>query len=232
MDRLNFLWTSLANLLYPHHCHGCGTDVLEQEDVICLKCLHHLPLTDFGTKPNNPVEKIFYGRLNLFNATAAYYFTKDSLLQDLMIQLKYQKNKAVGYYLGKQLGFQLQQADRFRDVDALVPLPLNIKKEYKRGYNQAMVICEGIAAVWQKPILPGAVIRTQFTETQTKQDRIHRWQNMQHVFAIAQKNEICNKHLLLVDDVITTGATMEACGSILLQVPGTRLSLASVAWAI
>jgi len=219
-------------MLYPHHCEGCGTDVLEEDDILCAKCLHHLPVTNFCNAIDNPVEKTFYGRLNFSNATAAYYFTKDSLLQHLMIQLKYRNNKEAGFYLGKQLGYQLQQAERFNTVDVLVPLPLNPKKEIKRGYNQAMVICEGIAAVWQKPILKGVVIRTQFTETQTQQDRIHRWQNMQHVFAVANENAIIGKHVLLVDDVITTGATLEACGAAILKVAETKLSIASVAWTI
>jgi len=221
-----------SHLLYPHNCEGCGTDVLNDNAILCTKCLFELPETGFCNTVNNPVEKIFFGRSNIANATAAYYFTKDSLLQHLMIELKYRNNKDVGSFLGKQLGYQLQESQRFNDVDVVVPLPLNPRKEKKRGYNQAMIICEGIASVWQKPVLKNVVIRTQFTETQTQQDRIHRWQNMQNVFAINDTNSLEGKHVLLVDDVITTGATLEACGAAILQIPGTKLSIATVAWTI
>ncbi|OIR12110.1 DNA utilization protein GntX [mine drainage metagenome] len=232
IEKVKSYFKDFSHLLYPHNCEGCGSDVLNDDAILCTKCLFELPETNFCDTKNNPVEKTFYGRLNITNATASYYFTKDSLLQHLMIELKYRNNKNVGFYLGKQLGYQLLQAERFNDVDALIPLPLNPKKEMKRGYNQATIICEGIASVFQKPILKTAVIRIQFTETQTQQDRVHRWQNMQHVFAVADKNLIEGKHVLLIDDVVTTGATLEACGNAILQVPETKLSIATVAWTI
>ena len=232
LQKLKSYLNDFSHLLYPHNCEGCGTDVLNDDAILCTKCLFDLPETNFTNTKNNPVEKIFYGRLNIIAATAAYYFTKDSLLQHLMIQLKYRNNKDVGFFLGKQLGYQLQESERFNEVDVLVPLPLNPKKEKKRGYNQAMIICEGIASVWQKPVLKNALIRTQFTETQTLQDRIHRWQNMQHVFAMADKNSLQGKHVLLVDDVITTGATLEACGNTIVNIPNTQLSIATLAWTI
>ncbi len=232
LQKLKSYLNDFSHLLYPHNCEGCGTDVLNDDAILCTKCLFDLPETNFTNTKNNPVEKIFYGRLNIIAATAAYYFTKDSLLQHLMIQLKYRNNKDVGFFLGKQLGYQLQESERLNDIDVLVPLPLNPKKEKKRGYNQAMIICEGIASVWQKPVLKNALIRTQFTETQTQQDRIHRWQNMQHVFAVADKNSLQDKHVLLVDDVITTGATLEACGTTILNILNTQLSIATLAWTI
>jgi len=232
LQKLKSYLNDFSHLLYPHNCEGCGTDVLNDDAILCTKCLFDLPETNFTNTKNNPVEKIFYGRLNIIAATAAYYFTKNSLLQHLMIQLKYRNNKDIGFFLGKQLGYQLQESERFNDVDVLVPLPLNPKKEKKRGYNQAMIICEGIASVWQKPVLKNALIRTQFTETQTQQDRIHRWQNMQHVFAMADKNSLQGKHVLLVDDVITTGATLEACGNTIVNIPNTQLSIATLAWTI
>ena len=232
LQKLKSYLNDFSHLLYPHNCEGCGTDVLNDDAILCTKCLFDLPETNFTNTKNNPVEKIFYGTLNIIAATAAYYFTKDSLLQHLMIQLKYRNNKDVGFFLGKQLGYQLQESERFNDVDVLVPLPLNPKKEKRRGYNQAMIICEGIASVWQKPVLKNTLIRTQFTETQTQQDRIHRWQNMQHVFAMADKNSLQGKHVLLVDDVITTGATLEACGTTIVNIPNTQLSIATLAWTI
>jgi ComF family protein len=147
-----------------------------------------------------------------------------------MHQLKYKGNKEVGIYLGKLVGYQLQQSNRFNDVDILVPLPLNPKREFKRGYNQAMAICEGMAEVLNKPIAQKAVIRTIFTETQTQNDRIHRWENMDGVFAIADETQLKDKHVFLVDDIITTGATLEACGKVILEHKPKALSIACVAY--
>ena len=149
-----------------------------------------------------------------------------------MVQLKYKSNQQAGIYLGKRLGEQLNVSERFNDVDAIIPLPLNPKKEFKRGYNQAKIICDGIVSVWNKPIIDDAVVRTHFTETQTHQDRIHRWQNMQSVFSISHPKVLKNKHILLIDDVITTGATLEACAAAILKISGTKLSIATVAYTI
>ena len=224
--------SGISHLLFPHNCLGCATDVLNDDDLICARCLTELPTTNFFSSSDNPIEKIFYGRMKIEHAAAGFYFTKDSLMQHLMVQLKYKGNKEVGIYLGKLIGYQLIQSNRFNDVEALIPLPLNAKKEFKRGYNQSMAICEGIAKIWQKPILKDAVIRTVFTETQTHENRINRWQNMDGVFAVANPSAIEGKHILLVDDVVTTGATLEACGSIMLENYNIKLSIACVACTV
>lgn len=223
---------SLSHLLFPHNCLGCATDILNQKDLLCAKCNTQLPATNFATASNNPIEKIFYGRLNIQQATASYYYTKDSLIQHLLVQLKYKGNKEVGTYFGKLLGMHLSQSNRFSNVDAIVALPLNPKKEFKRGYNQAMAICQGIEDVWHKPILHNIVIRKIFTETQTHENRINRWHNMDGVFAITDTKAIEGKHILLVDDVVTTGATLESCGSEILKIPNTQLSIATATCTI
>jgi ComF family protein len=220
------------HLFYPHNCEGCGSDVLYDTQFLCARCLHRLPETGFFLKPFNPVEKLFYGRSDIRHAGAAYYFTKDSLLQHLLIQLKYKSNKEAGYFLGRMMGYTFLNSNRFEDVDLLIPLPLNHKKEQMRGYNQAELICNGIQEVWKKQVLKDAVIRTRFTETQTRQNRIGRWQNMDGVFAVAQPAELQNRHILLVDDVITTGATLEACGSVIQEIQGTVLSIAAAGYTI
>ncbi|MBA4196901.1 MAG: ComF family protein [Chitinophaga sp.] len=221
-----------THLIFPHHCEGCGTDVLNDEDLLCAKCLHELPVTNYFSSHGNPVEKIFYGRCKIESAASAFYFTKDSLLQHLLVQLKYKSNKEVGYFLGKLAGLQMQQSNRFKNIDALVPLPLNPKKESKRGYNQAAIICDGMAEVLQIPVLNNAVERVLFTETQTKQDRIHRWQNMENVFAIKDLTGMQGNHILLVDDVVTTGATLEACANAILKNKNVKVSIATVAYTI
>jgi ComF family protein len=148
-----------------------------------------------------------------------------------MHQLKYRGNKEVGLYLGRLMGFALNDSNRFRYVDALVPLPLFPSKERKRGYNQAAVLCEGIAEAMQKPVLNNVVVRTLHTESQTKKNRIERWLNMEGRFDVTKPDLIEGKHLLLVDDVVTTGATLEACGSALLQVPDVKVSLATLCFS-
>ncbi len=222
---------SLLHLAFPHICVGCGSDLLQKDQLLCLHCLDSLPLTSFAAHGNNPVEKLFWGRMSLTYGTAQYYFTKESLMQRLMHQVKYRANKELGLYLGRMMGNQLKNSNRFLHVDALVPLPLFPIKERKRGYNQAAVLCEGIAEVLQKPILHKVVIRTVHTESQTKMNRIQRWENMKDHFRLVDEDAIKGKHVLLVDDVITTGATLEACGTEILKATNTQLSIATLCFS-
>ena len=154
------------------------------------------------------------------------------MVQHVITQLKYKSHQEMGIFLGRLIGHQLCATNRFDDVEVLVPLPLNDRKEAKRGFNQAALICEGISLTWAKPICTDAVERTIFTQSQTNKTRIDRWQNMEGVFAVANAKAIEGKHVLLVDDIMTTGATLEACGTEILQVPNTKLSIISVAFTI
>ncbi|MCW3116420.1 MAG: ComF family protein [Chitinophagaceae bacterium] len=214
---------SFLHLWFPHICAGCGSDLLNEESLLCIRCLAALPETNFQAHRANPVEKIFWGRLPLVNATAGYYFKKESLMQQLIHQFKYKGNKELGLQLGRMLAKYLMQSGRF-NADALVPLPLFPVKEKKRGYNQATVLCEGMAEIMKIPVLKNAIIRPQHTETQTRKGRVERWKNMEGKFVLQDIAAINNKHLLLVDDVITTGATLEACGAELLKGENVRLS--------
>ena len=217
---------SFVHLLFPHVCSGCGSDLLSDESVLCMHCLADMPATDFEKHANNPVEKIFHGRLKLENAMAQYYFTKESLIQCLMHQFKYRGNKELGLQLGRMMGLSMKQSGRF-EVDALIPLPLFPAKEKKRGYNQAAVLCDGMKESMNVPVLYNVITRPQHTETQTKKGRIERWKNIEGKFQLNDPDSIRNKHVLLVDDVVTTGATLEACGSELLSA-NTRLSVATL----
>jgi ComF family protein len=218
---------AFLHLLFPHVCAGCGTDILNNENLLCMHCAEALPETNFELHPDNPVEKIFRGRLQAEAATAQFYFTKESLLQHLMHQFKYRGNKELGLQLGKIMGRQLKESGRFIP-DALIPLPLFPVKERKRGYNQARVLCEGIAEALNIPVLDKIIIRPLHTETQTKKGRIERWKNVEGKFVLKDAQGIKNKHLLLVDDVVTTGATLEACGQQLLNAENVRLSVAAL----
>jgi len=222
---------SLLHLLFPHVCESCGTDVIQPDHFLCLRCHASLPNTEFHLYPNNPIEKIFWGRLPVTHATAQYYFSKHSSMQHLMHGLKYKGNKELGLYLGRLMGYALNEANRFRYIDALIPLPLFPSKEKKRGYNQATVLCEGIAQVLDKPILKDVVIRTTHTDSQTKKNRVQRWENMEGRFELVRAEAIKGKHVLLIDDVITTGATLEACGLELLEAENIQLSIATLCFS-
>ena len=220
---------SFFHLLFPHLCAGCGSDLLNENSLLCMRCMAAMPATHFEAHPGNPVEKKFWGRLTIKGGTAQYYFTKESLIQHLMHQFKYRKNKELGQQLGKIMGIQLKQSRRF-PVDALIPLPLFPAKEKRRGYNQATILCQGISEVMKIPVLDKVITRSQFTETQTKKGRIERWKNMEGKFVLMEPNAIANKHLLLVDDVVTTGATLEACGLELLKIENVSLSIATLCY--
>jgi ComF family protein len=231
MSLKSTLVSPFLHLFYPHVCTGCGSDVVKEDNLLCLKCINDLPHTNFAMHAGNPVEKIFWGRLPLNAAMSEFYFAKGTLIQALVHEFKYKGNKEVGLYLGAIMGASLLSNNRFTKIDALVPLPMFTEKEFKRGYNQATILCIGISEATSVPVLINNVIRKRFTETQTKKHRTERWENVATSFAINNPKEIKGRHILLVDDVVTTGATLEACGAEILKVEGTSLSLATLAYA-
>jgi ComF family protein len=222
----------LTQIMYPLQCWGCGSDAVQATDRICIQCMTHLPQTNFANITDNAVEKIFYGRIPIAAATSLFYFSKNTLLQHLMHQLKYKNNPDVGVYLGKQLGKAMAESNRFNNIDGVIPIPLSKKRQQKRGYNQALAISEGIADYMQIPVYNNLTIRQRDNETQTHKTRQERWENMQNVFKVTNTTQIEDKNILLVDDVITTGATLEACAAELQKIKGTSISIATLAWAI
>jgi ComF family protein len=219
-------------LYFPKNCPACGRPLRLFGANICGRCSQNLPETHFFEAPGNPIEKIFYGRLPIQAGAAAWYFHKNSALQALLFQLKYKSNEDVGLFIGKQMGALLAASERFATIDAIVPVPLHPQALSKRGFNQAALICEGISQVWHKPVLRSAITRTKHTNTQTKQSRAVRWENMENAFSIKEHTSIIGKHLLLIDDVITTGATIEACGKTLLSVKNVKVSVAAAAYPL
>jgi ComF family protein len=222
---------SLLHLVFPHVCEGCGTDLISAQHRLCTRCLHQLPQTHFHLIPHNPIEKIFWGRIPVLNATSFCYFSKGSMLQHLMHQFKYKGEKDLGFYLGNLMGHAFKLTSRFASVDALIPLPLYASREKKRGFNQATILCEGIASVLEKPVLSSVVSRVTATETQTHKNRVERWKNMEGRFEVENGGMLDHKHVLLVDDVITTGATLEACGASLLRAASLQLSIATLCFS-
>jgi ComF family protein len=222
---------SLLHLFFPHCCVGCGTDVLSNQQILCLPCINQLPVTNFHLYADNPLQQKFRGRLPLIDATSYVYFTKDSMLQEIMHQFKYNNRQNIGAWFGRRIGEALQTSSHFTMPDALVPVPLFDVRKRKRGYNQAELLCAGIAEVLELPVWKDVVTRTTLTESQTRKSRIQRWQNMEGKFAVMKPATIMGKHLLLVDDVVTTGATLEACGRALLTAGEVKLSIATMAFA-
>ncbi|HKP32647.1 MAG TPA: phosphoribosyltransferase family protein [Chitinophagaceae bacterium] len=222
---------AFAGLFFPEVCYGCGSDIINKDQILCLRCLNKIPFTNFTGKSENPVEKIFWGRIQIESAASLVFFSKETIVAHLLHQLKYKGKKEVGHYCGRLTGEAIRDSGMSDNFDALIPLPLFKKKEKMRGYNQATMICEGISSVINKPVLKNVIGRSSFTETQTHKSRIERWENMQERFILQDSSLIEGKHILLVDDVITTGATLEACGSVLLQAKATKLSIFTFAYS-
>lgn len=223
---------AFQQLFFPHSCAGCGADNIHPHTFLCAACNHALPCAHFFEHLNNPIEQIFTGRLPLIAGGASFYFHKSGLVQHLISQLKYKNNLHAGRFLGRCMGRELRESARFSHIDLLIPLPLHPKKEFQRGYNQASIICEGIVEVWPKELCTRAISRLVHTSSQTQGNRLNRLKNMENAFGASEPNIIKNKNILLIDDVITTGASLEACGKAILQVPGTTVSVATAAYTL
>lgn len=221
----------LTELLFPRLCVVCGDKLIEQEQWICLHCLHHIPRTNFHLNPENPVAQLFYGRVQVEFATSFFYFSKGSKYQTLLHNLKYKGMKELGEEIGKHFGIDLLQSSDFSSVDLICPVPLHSQKEKKRGYNQSWWIASGIARQLNKPVSADNLKRITATETQTRKSRFERWTNVEGIFELSNPEEFSGKHILLVDDVVTTGSTLEACAQAILSKSTARVSIATLATA-
>jgi ComF family protein len=230
MPNLQTYLNDFLHLIFPHHCLGCGTDILEDDGLLCMECYLKLPFACIFDKPGNAVEKLFYGRLPVEYAGSAFYFTRDSVIRKLLLALKYRGNAGAGVLLGDLCGKEMAATKRFKSIDLVVPVPLSRERQYRRGYNQATVIATAIAGQLQKPVVEDALERVSFYSSQTALGRMERQQNMEGRFRVARPEVLQNRHVLLVDDVVTTGATLEVCGHEIVQVAGCRLSIATAAF--
>jgi ComF family protein len=224
--------SGFVHLIYPKICLHCGSTDVFEHFILCPNCYNQLPFTDFFEIENNSVEKIFWGRLNIGPSGAVLFFTKNSIVQLLLFELKYKQNKSAGLLLGKIIGNALKKSSKFYDIDFLIPVPLRKNKKRIRGYNQSEVLCEGITSVYPISILSNVLFKKKKTKTQTHKDRIERGQNNSNLFGLLNAVQIFNKRLLLVDDIITTGATVEAAGLCLLQAKPSSLQFASAAYTL
>lgn len=227
-----YIINPLLDLLYPQHCAGCDALLPGGGDPLCITCAHKLPFTGLEHFADNETDIKLYGKIQHLQAAPLLYFTEEGMVQTLMHQLKYKNRPDIGYYLGTLIAERYAATDWFRSIDAIIAVPLHPKKEYRRGYNQAACIAEGISETAHIPLLKHAVARTVHSDSQTHKTREERLQNVAGIFKVRKADRLKGKHLLLVDDVFTTGATIASCGNALLAVEGTSLSIATAAMAI
>jgi competence protein ComFC len=226
------IFKDVLHLFYPRICAGCGTPLVKNEDIICLTCQIKLPRTGFNLDKDNPIEKIFWGRVELEFASSFLYFRKEGLAQQLIHQLKYKNRQDIGVFLGNMFALEIKKNILEKEVDIITTVPLHPAKLLKRGYNQSDSIANGFAAQCGIEFIPDLIIRNENTSTQTLKKRYERWENMADKFSLNPAFNLDGKKILLLDDVITTGATMEACIKILQKEPSIRIGILSLCYAI
>lgn len=219
------------SLVYPRLCLACGHHLPPRQTSVCVSCQYHLPKTNFHLEKENRFTERFWGRIDIHTATALYYFSKGGRTQQLIHQLKYNNKPEVGFRMGKLLGEIIAKADLYNDIDLIVPIPLHTQRKKFRGYNQSDVFAKGLSEAMHIPWAADAVIRKLNTATQTKRSRMDRFNNVADAFKVTKTNLLEQKHILLVDDVLTTGATLEACATKILAIPNTKISMATIAFA-
>jgi ComF family protein len=222
--------SNILDFLYPRQCEVCGRLLNDGEIMMCSWCMLGLPRTGFHLRADNPVAALFWGRVYIANAASWFHFNKGSSYQKLIHKLKYEGRKDIGLILGKFYAFELRETC-FSGTDLIIPVPLHPRKERKRGYNQSELIASGISEVFNRPLLIGNLIRQAFTETQTKKSRFDRYLNMEGRFLVTDGTEVSGKHILLVDDVVTTGSTLETCAQVLLDAGCKSVSILTIAVA-
>lgn len=226
------LWDDFISLLFPRLCYGCGNHLLRNEDLICTECYILIPRTNYHLKSDNPVAQLFWGRCLIEKAAAFSFYTRDSRIRKLIHQLKYKGIREIGIELGRIYALSLKSSGFLDGIDIIIPVPLHPSKKRKRGFNQSDMICNGISDVTGLKTDTGLLIRRSMTKTQTKKSRYDRWTNVEGIFQVTDPVALRGKHILIVDDVITTGSTIEACVNELLNVENTKVSVAALAFSV
>jgi ComF family protein len=225
---LSVILNDFLNLFIPSKCINCGINLFKQEKFVCAGCCSKIPKTNFIRDTNNPISQIFWGRVKLESAFSFYFFSKGGILRNLVHEIKYRGGKELAYEMGVLFGLDLKKEKFLLLYDCICPVPLHKTKQRTRGYNQSEWLARGIAKILEIPVDNNILSRKIFTKTQTKKNRQERWENVKDAFEVVDRDKIKNKHILLIDDILTTGATIEACAAKLLDVEGTKVSVATL----
>lgn len=226
------LWDDFVSLIYPSYCLACEQALVKGEQTVCTICRASLPLTNYHYEKENPVKTRFYGQVPIAYVWPYLRYSRLGIVQKLLQQLKYKNHPEVGQLLGQLYGGELRRAGLFEQIDVVVPVPLHPRKQRQRGYNQATVFAQGLVEQSELTLDESLLIRTRYTETQTKKGKESRWQNVQEVFDAPISPQLQGKHVLLVDDVVTTGATAGVCAEKLLKAGAARVSMVFIAAAM
>ncbi len=229
IKRLAKILNEINNILLPKVCFGCNAQLSRGESVLCAICRHELPLTDYNFVDENSVDLIFYGRIPIKKAASFVFFAKNGIVKNLLHHLKYKNQEQIGSFFGDWYGNLLKKNGALKTIDIVIPVPLHPKKEKKRGYNQVALFAQKIAKHIDAAYRDDILFKVVNTKTQTKKDRQLRWENTKDVFQLKNVEPIHFKHILLVDDVITTGATIEASAKKLFQLKDIDISVLSIA---
>jgi ComF family protein len=220
------------SLLFPRLCFACGNHLLRNENIICTQCYISIPRTNYHLTADNPVEQLFWGRCNISKAAAFSFYNKGSRIRKLIHNLKYKGIREIGCELGRIYGQSLRNSGFIRDIDIIVPVPLHPSKQRKRGFNQSDYISIGLAESTGLPLEKASLVRIALSDTQTKRSRYERWMNVEGIFAVKDSERFRGKHILLVDDVITTGSTLDACAGELLKIENVKVSVIALAVSV
>ncbi|SNR57137.1 comF family protein [Maribacter sedimenticola] len=229
-NRISNILKDVTNILLPISCFGCNARLYGGEVMLCTLCRHQLPLTEYNFNEENAVDRIFYGRINIKKANSFLFFTDIGIVKNLIHNLKYKNQEKIGEFLGDWFGQILKKNGHLNNIDYVIPVPLHQKKFRKRGYNQVSLFAQRIAFHINATYADDLLIKTANTKTQTKKNRLGRWYDNRSLFEIRNSDMLKHKNILLLDDVITTGATMEICASSLKKIDGVGIYIASMAF--
>lgn len=225
------IWTDLWKLFFPQCCLVCGKTLLEGEEYLCFHCLSNMPRTHLYLHKDNEMEKELWGKFPIERASAYLYYSKGGDVKKLLTDLKYRGNADLGCFLGRCMTREMLSSGFFQGVDGIIPVPLHPRKQKIRGYNQSIMLANGISSVTNIPVWNDLLVRTQYTQTQTRKGSYERWLNVKDMFECTSPDRLRGKHVLLVDDVFTTGATLVACADAFRQIPDLRFSVLTLALA-